>query len=270
MIDLYLSMIKRYKQFAPLLISDFETDQWQHPAHKHNHYELIYIKHGSGSHVINSVPVNYNQGNVFLIGPEEEHYFVVTTETRFIYMKFTDVYIHQTDLSYTKGLQYLEYLIKSRETHQSGFKLIPQDQITLDLIYAVILSFSHDKLQNEQLIWIQLLTLATILQRNMPEVQINANRTKDIQAVFCYIHKYIYAPEHLKAAVIAEHFNLSKDYIGPYFKRHTGITLRNYISEYRNNLIRQRMDSGRFSLKQIAAEFGLIDESHVSKLLKQV
>ncbi len=119
------------------------------------------------------------------------------------------------------------------------------------------------------MIWTQVLTLATILQRNMPEVQISANRTQDIQAIFCYIHKHIYTPEYLKANVMAGHFNFAKDYIGPYFKRNTGLTLRDYISGYRKNLIRQRMDSGRFRLKQIAAEFGLIDESHVSKLLKQ-
>ncbi len=147
-INLYLPMIKRYKQFEPLLISDFEVYQWQHPVHKHNHYELIYIKHGSGTHVINSVPVNYHKGDVFLIGPEEEHYFEVAERTRFIYLKFTDVYIHQSDLNYSKGLQHLEYLIKSRETHQSGFNLSPEDQTTVDLVFAVILSFRHDRLRN--------------------------------------------------------------------------------------------------------------------------
>lgn len=261
-------MIKRYKQFEPLIISDFETAEWSHPVHKHNHYELIYIKQGSGNHVINSLPVNYCKGDVFLIGPEEEHYFEVASRTRFIYLKFTDAYIHQSSVNQIKGLQHLEYLIKSRETHQSGFNLILQDQITVDLIIEVILSLSHNKLQNEQLIWTQLFTLAAILQRNMPEMQISANRTQDIQAVFCYIHKHIYTPEHLKAAVMSGHFKFSKDYMGSYFKRHTGLTLRNYISEYRKNLIRQRLNSGRFNLKQIAAEFGLTDESHVSKLLK--
>ncbi|MNH45347.1 Helix-turn-helix domain protein [compost metagenome] len=68
---------------------------------------------------------------------------------------------------------------------------------------------------------------------------------------------------------MAEHFKFSKDYIGQYFKKNTDMTIREYISNYRGNLIRQRINSGRFSLKQIALEFGLTDESHVSKLLKQ-
>jgi mannose-6-phosphate isomerase-like protein (cupin superfamily) len=90
-------MIKRYKQFEPLIISDFEATEWQHPVHKHNHYELIYIKGGSGKHIINTVPVNYQAGDVFLLGPEEEHYFEVEQETRFVYLKFRDLYIYQEE-----------------------------------------------------------------------------------------------------------------------------------------------------------------------------
>jgi len=267
MIDLYLSMMKRYKQFEPLLISDFEVLKWQHPVHNHNHYELIYIRRGSGMHFINSVPIKYQQGNVFLLGPEEEHYFEVIEKTRFIYLKFTDVYIHQHDVL-NSTVKHLEYLIKSRETHHSGFSLSRADQTTVDLLFDVIISLKNDLMRNEHVIWMQMLALSAILQRNMPEIKTSLNRNREMQAVFCYIHKHIYSPENLKAEVMARHFHFASDYMGPYFKRNTGITLRKYIGEYRNSLIRQRLHSGRFTLKQLAAEFGLTDESHVSKLLK--
>lgn len=67
--------------------------------------------------------------------------------------------------------------------------------------------------------------------------------------------------------MMSAHFNLSKDYIGSYFKRNRGVSLRDYIKGYRRSLIRKRMESGRFGLKQIALDFGLTDESHVSKIL---
>lgn len=268
MINLYLSMTKRYKQFQPLVMSDFEVNHWHHPVHKHNHYELIYVKHGLGKHFINSLTVDYEPGDVFLLGPEEAHYFEIEEATRFVYLKFTDFYIHRDAATSDSGMQHLEYLIKSRETHTCGFKLSSNDQAITSAIFDVMLSMKDNMLRNEPLIWLQVLTLAHILQRNMPEIKANEFRSKDLQAVFCYIHKYIYQPEYLKAAVMAVHFNLSKDYIGPYFKRNTGLTLRNYISDYRNNLIKNRLNSRNFSLKQIAVEFGLTDESHVSKLLR--
>jgi AraC family L-rhamnose operon regulatory protein RhaS len=164
-------------------------------------------------------------------------------------------------------LQQLEYLIKSRETHLAGFQLTAIDRFTAEAIIKVILSLKQDLLSNEQLIWLQVLALAALLQRNMPELKATGHRSKDMQAVFCYVHKHIYTPAKLKSSVMSAHFNTAPNYIGPYFKRNTGETLRDYIGTYRKGLIRQRLDSGNYSLKQIAAEFGLTDESHVSKIL---
>ena len=268
MIDLYNSMMKRYIQFQPIVISDFEANEWQHPVHQHNHYELIYIKNGSGNHIINNIPVAYKKGNVFLIGPDDDHRFEIDEKTHFVYIKFTDIYIHQPEINST-GLQHLEYLIKSRETHFLGFSFNEDDQLVVENIIALISSLHKNMLQNEALIWIQILTLSHIMQRNMPEIKSSLQRSKDIQAIFCYLHKHIYHPQNLKASIMAAHFNLSEDYIGSYFKRNTGITLRQYIQDYRQNLIKKRMENGRFGLKQIAAEFGLTDESHVSKVLKK-
>jgi len=269
MINLYYSMMKRYVQFQPIVISAFEVSKWQHPVHRHNHYELIYIKNGSGQHIINEIPIAYRQGNLFLIGPEDDHRFEIDKKTHFIYIKFTDIYIHQAENNST-GLQHLEYLIKSRETHFLSFNFTADDQLIVANIIALILSLNKNILQNEALIWSQILMLSVIMQRNMPEIKGNTKRSKDIQAIFCYLHKYIYQPKNLKASVMAAHFKLSEDYVGPYFKRNTGITLRQYIHDYRKVLIQQRIESGRFGLKQIAAEFGLVDESHVSKLTRIV
>lgn len=261
--------MKRYKQFEPIVISEFETSTWHHPVHQHNHYELIYIKNGSGKHVINSQAVNYSSGTVFLLGPSDEHVFEIEQKTRFVYLKFTDVFMHRDTMGSEASLRHLEYLIKSRETHQSGFSFTADDKLVVDRVFALLIALKQDMLKNEALMWMQVLALAHLLQRNMPEIKSLPHRTKDMQALFCYLHKHIYEPEKLKAEDLAKHFTLSKDYIGPYFKKQTGITLREYINTYRNSLINKRLESGQYKLKQIAAEFGLTDESHVSKLMKR-
>lgn len=264
---MYFSDMKRYRQFKPLVIADFEATEWPHPPHQHNHYELIYIRQGTGVHHIQGNDIAYNQGDIFLVGPDEEHYFIIDSSTRFTFIKFTDVFIHQVGQGSSYGLHQLEYLIKSRETHLSGFYLTRDDQDTAKAVIHVILSLKQDMLSNEPLIWQQVLALAILLHRNMPELKITEHRSRDMQAIFCYLHKFIYKPEKLRSSIMAAHFNTTADYIGPYFKRNTGITLRSYIGNYRKNLIRQRMESGNYSLKQISAEFGLTDESHVSKII---
>jgi len=66
------------------------------------------------------------------------------------------------------------------------------------------------------------------------------------------------------------HFIISDDYMGPYFMRNVGITLRDYVKAYRKSIVKQRVASGLHSLKGIAAEFELTDESHVSKILRSL
>ncbi len=268
----------RYKQFQPILVSTFETTQWAHPVHNHNHYELIFIKRGTGIHRVGGLPIAYQQGSVFLLGPDDEHFFDIETSTRFIYVKFTDPYAHSAE---GDAMQHLEYLMKSRETHLAGFSFgpagaPPAPQVTrpagdahaVELLFDLMLTLGKDILLNESLIWSQVLVLASILQRNMPSFKPVSNSSRDMQAVYCYIHKFIYEPERLKAESMAQHFHMSPGYMGPYFKRNSGTTLRDYIGQYRSALIRQRMDSGNYSLKQIAADFGLTDESHVRKSLR--
>lgn len=258
--------MKRYRQFQPVLISDFETDQWHHPVHNHNHYELIYIKKGSGFHHINQEKISYKPGNVFLLGPEEEHYFEIGRRTRFIFLKFTD--LHQEESKEHYWSQQFGYLIKNREARLSKFTLDPDDQLTVNQLFNVISTLKTDIRRNEQLIKLQALAISAILKRNLPEAISGLQQNRDMEQVFSYIHEHIYVPDKLRATAMAAYFNTTAGYIGPYFKRNTGITLRDYIQDYRKTLIRKRLESGHYSLKKIANEFGLTDESHVSKLLK--
>jgi AraC family L-rhamnose operon regulatory protein RhaS len=260
--------MKRYRQFQPVVISDFEVDRWPHPVHKHNHYELIFIKNGSGMHHINKTTVPYETGNIFLLGPEEEHYFEISRKTRFIYLKFTDLYLHSQEKE-QQWAQDVEFLIKNYETRVSAFALDPGDQQIIGPIYDVILALKASDRLNEHLVWLQIVSIAAILKRNL-EGAISVRRNgQDMEAMFAYIHEHIYTPENLKARVMAENFFISPDYIGPWFKRNAGITLRDYIMDYRRSLIGKRIKSGHYSLKQIADEFGLADESHVSKIMKR-
>jgi AraC family L-rhamnose operon regulatory protein RhaS len=267
--------MRRYRQFLPVIISDFEIEKWQHPVHNHNHYELIYIKKGSGSHHLNKEVFNYKQGDIFLLGPEDEHYFEIRESTRFVFLKFTDFYLqgdekqlYSNEKVKDQWVQEMEYLIKNRETRLSGFELNKADQYVVDYIYEVIIGLKPDTQTNERLIWLQIMAIATILRRNLPEINSSQKKSKEMENVFAYIHEHIYNPSKLKAGVMAKHFHTTPDYIGPYFKRNAGLTLRDYIGDYRKALIQKRMASGHYSLKQIALEFGLTDESHVSKLLK--
>jgi AraC family transcriptional regulator, L-rhamnose operon regulatory protein RhaS len=262
--------MKRYRQFQPVLVSAFEVSEWHHPVHSHNHYELIYIKKGTGIHHINKMKVTYKPGDIFLLGPQEEHYFDIQQSTRFIYLKFTDLYIRERRDPMHHAVKEMEYLIHNREAHLTGFKLTAHDQLLTDHIFSLIEILKLESGPNERLIWQQVISLSVILKRNLPEIIADKNAENQMEGLFAYIHENIYSPEKLRSAVMAVSFNTAANYIGPYFKRNAGISLRSYVRSYRHMLIMKRIQSGNYSLKQIAAEFGLTDESHVHKIIKKL
>ncbi|HBT09103.1 MAG TPA: AraC family transcriptional regulator, partial [Leeuwenhoekiella sp.] len=75
--------MKRYTQFNRLIVDDFTTDVWTHPLHNHNHYEVIFIRSGSGIHHLNNSLVPYRAGHLYLLGPEDEHEFIIEEPTNF-------------------------------------------------------------------------------------------------------------------------------------------------------------------------------------------
>lgn len=69
--------MKRYTIQTPFNIYHFTASKWAHPVHNHTYYEIIFILQGNGKHQINGNLVEYQEGDVFLLGPEDSHNFEI-------------------------------------------------------------------------------------------------------------------------------------------------------------------------------------------------
>lgn len=73
----------------------------------------------------------------------------------------------------------------------------------------------------------------------------------------------------LKSEQIAMHFNLSQTYVGEYFKKHTGESLQQYITNYKLQLVETRLRYSDLRINEIAFELGFTDESHLNRIFKK-
>ncbi|WP_423754016.1 helix-turn-helix domain-containing protein [Cloacibacillus evryensis] len=73
----------------------------------------------------------------------------------------------------------------------------------------------------------------------------------------------------IKADVISQHFGISQNYLGRYFKKHTNETMQQYIINYKLKLIENRLLHSEMRINEIATELGFTDESHLNKLFKK-
>ncbi|WP_223829260.1 AraC family transcriptional regulator [Elizabethkingia anophelis] len=72
--------------------------------------------------------------------------------------------------------------------------------------------------------------------------------------IVTYIQKYIKNKEKLPIPIIAEHFRISENYFGEYFKQQTGISYQQYLLDYRLKLVENylRHSSTRLDEKNMA------------------
>lgn len=269
-----MSQTQRYKQFHQLVIDDFEAEKWPHPRHNHNHYELIFIAAGAGIHALNALSIPYKKGDLYLLGPEDEHEFSIQQKSRFIYFKFTGLYAsHQPDIAipanWNKEVDALLHspLRKNGNLlhHENDRKLVQQ------LMEVIVAEDAHETLLHEKIIFQLFSTIMLIIKRNkqlQPVARENKEKSGFARQLVEYIALNIYTPKLITHKALGEYFNYSPYYIGALFKDTMGMSLREYIRKFRLQLIKDRLQHKATTKKEVAAEFGFTDESHLYKFLK--
>ena len=87
----------KLNQFETLVIDEFEEEKFHLPEHSHTYYEIIYIKKGCGVHHLNKNLLSYKAGDLFVLSPDDEHYFDIKKSTKlfptiaFCYVKLNEI-----------------------------------------------------------------------------------------------------------------------------------------------------------------------------------
>ena len=265
--------MKRYTQFNRLIVDDFTTDVWTHPLHNHNHYEVIFIRSGSGIHHLNNSLVPYRAGHLYLLGPEDEHEFIIEEPTNFVYFKFTKLYFDTFDgENPAVWNQHIDKLLSKKWSRKRNLLKNKEDiNIVDDLFKLIVEEYERNALLGKKLVNHHFKAILLVLNRNGPNCDKKQQRRADsdiTEALLEYIELNIYDPKSVSQKEIARYFHYSPNYIGILFKKNIGTSLKKYIQDYRFNLLKQRLKHGHQSTKQLSLDFGFTDESHLHKFVK--
>lgn len=258
-------------QFDTLVIHDFEAETFHLPIHSHTYYEIVYINKGSGIHLLNKSKVSYGKGDLFLICPDDEHSFEIKTSTHFTFIKFTDSYFSGYKMSFQEDM-----IVSSPEEIMRN-KLLKEVRLKMDAPYAGILkdvvknivAYGTGDLASSAIVYYLILAIFGIVKETAARLDIRIDKGQpDKEELISYIHQHIYDPSLIRIKSIATHFNIAPTYFSDYFRRKFEINYRDYVNEYRIKLIENRIMVSMLTMKQIAAEFGFNDESHLSHFFK--
>jgi len=252
-------------EFKTLELNPVET-------HKHLFFELVFIVSGTGVQWINQSKFPYKPNHMFLLTPEDSHSFEVETRTEFFYLRFNDIYIHSNAIQ-AENIKRLEYILQNAN-HEPGciLKNQPDKGLVRPIVEAIQRELQHRDIYNKDLIRQLVNTLIVVVARNIaryvPQIVTEKAYDKALD-IINYIQRNIYFPEKIRAESVSEHFNISENYLGKYFKRHTNQTLQQYIVNYRTKLIEARLAHSDMRINEIAHELGFTDESHLNKFFRK-
>ncbi|RAJ24609.1 helix-turn-helix domain-containing protein [Pedobacter cryoconitis] len=259
-------------QFDQLVIHDFEEKVFHLPSHSHTYYELVYIRKGSGIHLLNSNKIPYTTGDLFILSPEDHHHFEIKRSTHFTFIKFTDSYFagHKMNRPDALILSTPEAIMSHKLLKEVKLKMDEPCVSILRKIIENIVDYNCRKdVASSPLVYYQILSIFGLIREAAAKLSIRIDDGQPgKEELISYIHQHIYDPSLIRIKHIAPHFNIAVTYFSDYFRNKFEISYRAYVSEYRIKLIEKRLKDPSLSMKHIAGEFGFTDESHLSHFFK--
>lgn len=270
--------MKRFNIHAALLIEDYNETNCESSPHTHNYFELVFIQTGSGTHTINNVAVPYQNGSVFLLAPEDKHFFQPQKPTQFTHFKFTELlFMGQSILPDRKHwLERIRPVINAPNLMPGDCLLHDDDR---ELVWNIKV-VAQREYKNEKEFFLSILTnnvttILSIIARNIIE-KYTIGQTKPptiylnkSDQILAYIRQHIYEADLLSIAHLAAHFNMSENYISSFFKKETGESIKQYIINFRLHLLKYRLRHTSLSISELAHQLDFTDESHLTKAFKK-
>jgi AraC-like DNA-binding protein len=255
-----------FSQVCPFFVSVLETATWEYPLHRHAHYELIYVLDGEGMHHLNGQHYPYHPDDVFLCNTSDAHRFDISRRTRFCIIKMNLSFL----LAANDTFAVLQPLFEAEGTHplfvlDAATKAYLRSQVEFCMREFEHRQFLYAHTIQASLLGVLVLLARERLRQHSSPTTAAAAPDNLVPAIIHYLHTHLQTPERLAAPVVAEHFHLAPGYIGQYFRRHTGQTLKAFIQKSRIRAIQLQLEFGDKTVSELAYTYGYTDESHLTK-----
>ena len=238
-------------------------DKWHLPVHKHTHFELQYIIRGNGQHIINDQTYNYQQGDLFVLPPQDTHFFIFNGRCAIGVVKFHETFFEEFLQDGDFRQLFAWFSSPNRKIHLSG----ANRQQVIQLMELVIAEYKKAGVYQHFIIK-GALALVLALMANETAINVVQPKEEKIQAILNFIDHHITEKHLLSVQHMADQFNISKAYFNQYFTKATGSSYKKYIQQYALNLVAQQLVRNNRTLAQLADIYGYTDESHLSHAFK--
>ncbi len=239
---------------------------------------LVYLLEGKGTVQYDAQEIPFQKGKLFLIPFDTLYNFQSEERSRFLVVECPQALITQIRLEADRietcdNMHKLTYI--THHFHAKAgcvFRDEEDGRFAAQLLQGI--AREYDRGNHEYLIVRQSLSiLLTLVARNLIQGDFDElgenKKVQDVMKMITYVQQHIAHRERLSIESLARTFGMAKSYLGEYFKKQVGISLQEYIVDYKLKLVEIRLKHSTMRLKEIAFELDFNDESHLSKLFKK-
>lgn len=212
--------------------------------HWHKEIEIIYVKEGNVNIGVNDVPIQLKRNDIYFINGGDVHYFLASPESERIVIQF--------DLSFFQDISSLE---KTNKEMRNLFSSIVQasslwSQEVADQMRQLLMTVHEEnnecKSGYRYVIKAKMFEMLAILSREVPQnenwndqVREEISSTKQMENLERLDKIFMYIEAHYQDTItlndISAYMGFSSFYFTKFFKKNTGTTFIQFLTEYRLN-----------------------------------
>ncbi|WP_316766642.1 AraC family transcriptional regulator [Pedobacter frigiditerrae] len=245
--------------------------------HRHNEAQLIWIKEGEGTLVVDNHLYAFKANDVYLLGANQPHlfksnpeYFVENSGLQIqALMIFFDPNGKLTPLLDLPEMQLLKSFLHQ---HQAGFKVPSKHN---ELVISQMLSVQQAKNQELMISFLQLLnSLYLTSNKAEPLAAVRSSQFSENEGIRI-AHIFNYIMQHYERLItleeVAEQAHMTPQAFCRYFKKHTRQTFVSFLNEMRINEACKKLTSGRYeNIATAAYTCGFNSVTNFNRVFKAV
>lgn len=246
--DLNITMLE-FREFVGGNLSDFLPRREETDFH-----ELIYIKGGRVTYYVGGKIYALRTGNFLFIPRGEIRQFYYDNK------KCLHLYTLKLDYSLDKGKSVAQSLYKTFSISKN---------IRIAELFDEIAEVWRNEGRGHYLMSkaISLRLLYEIVYRTKHE-GVDDHKDNRVEIIKDYI--YTHYKREINVKEIADMLNLNANYLGSYFKKETGYSIREYMNYIRINQAKDLLSTGKYSVSYVADYCGYRDVYYFSKIFKDM
>ncbi len=262
--------------FMPTVVKAIEKihdTSWSMELSQHDHYEMVYVKKGTATFMIDGIDVDMAPHSLAIIKPHKPHKFVVRSENCELMVLYFVFKNQREGVNSPASLNdFIEYIEDESVGSFIYLKLGKKNDI-INVIKQILRERMKMQVWSDFLSCLLVMELFVLLSRTLKQEweQSAKNRNLKLHELLNIAKEYIdnnYAQE-LTLSQVAKYIYLSDSYFAHSFKDKFGISPKSYVLKTRIEASKELLENTDMKIAEVAHSVGFSSQQRFNDIFRK-